>query len=96
MVCIAACHLSFFIGSYEILVAFAMELEQDFHLLIQQPDENRTELKNKLSVFVQFHCSAKRLRVNFLWMFTFSVQFHELTIVITISGESENLVMYSN
>lgn len=64
IVYIAFCHSSFFIGSCEILMAFALDLKQEFHVLIKNPDQNQAELKKKLSEFVQFHCDAKQLRIN--------------------------------
>ncbi|XP_055297011.1 putative odorant receptor 71a [Sitodiplosis mosellana] len=70
----AVCHLGFLIGSCEILMAFAMDLKQEFNTLVEKPDENQTELKKKLSKFIQFHCSAKQLveELADLYKFIFS------------------------
>lgn len=64
IVYIAFCHSSFFIGSCEILMAFAKDLKQQLHVLIEKPDQKQSEFKKKLSEFVQFHCDAKQLCTN--------------------------------
>lgn len=55
--------LSLFLGSFEILKAFALDLKKDILALNEanKNKEDRREMKNKLFKLIQFHSTIKGL-----------------------------------
>lgn len=98
-----ACNLNLLFGSCEMLISFTKDIKEQLEYLSflcanNQSEEQQTELKQKLSEFIQFHSTAKGFGSNFNWTYYGKKQ-QNITISFQIRSKAFEYLwvrLYSN